>query len=180
MDPISIAALLQMLGTGVGAVGAGGLAGALGGAAGTGGALGMAELANTATPVVNTAMAPSAAFAAPAAPALGSGMFGVESVAPGVMQMGAAGPMGMGAVASGTGPLLSQGIPIDDSILTKLANAPIDPKLIMQMLQSSQGRGGDQKTKTVGGGGPSSVGQMKQLSLSAPGPRPTLSQLLGK
>lgn len=162
------ATLMQMFGGGAGAAGAagGGLAGALGGGA-------------AAAPMVNPAMSATQAFAAPAAPAMGSGMFGVEGVLPGVMQMGAAGPMGMGSIAQGTGPLLGQGIPTDDSTLAKLANAPIDPKTLLQMLEQGQGQGG-QRTKTVGGGGPSSVGQMKQLTMGEPGQRATLSQLLGK
>lgn len=166
------ATLMQMFGGAGGAgaaAGAGGMAEVLGGAG-----------AAAAPMMVDPSMAAGQAFAAPAAPAMGSGMYGVDSVAPGVMQMGQAGPMGQGPIAQGTGPLLAQGIPVTDDTLSKLANAPIDPKLLMEMLKQGQGDGGGGRTKTVGGGGASSVGQMRQLEMGQPGPRNSLSQLLGK
>ena len=163
------ATIMQMFGGAGGtAAGAGGMAEALGGVG-----------AAAAPTMMDPSMAAGQAFAAPATPAMGSGMFGVEGVAPGVMQMGQAGPMGTGMIAEGTGPLL-QGIPVTDDTLSKLANAPIDPKLLLEMLKQGQGDGGGGRTKTVGGGGASSVGQMRQLEMGQPGPRNSLSQLLGK
>ena len=138
-----------------------------------------AATATTAAPAaLSSAMVPAAqaaTFAAPAAPALGSGLFGVQGVAPGVMQMGAAGPLGTGAVAQGTGPLL--GLLQDPSTLDKLAGAPIDPMKLMKMLDEDQQQRTPQAPMPQGSRG---LGQVTAPSTLAFDPRGGLSTFLGK
>ena len=151
-DPASLMALMQ------GSAGAG-LAGSL------------APAAAGAT----TAAAMPAAFAAPAAPALGSGMFGIQGVAPGVMSMGAAGPLGTGAVAQGTGPLLAR--LQDPATLDKLAAAPIDPAKIMRLLDED---GQQRPPNAPAPQGSRPPGEGVRLSTGAFDPRGGLSTFLGK
>ena len=151
-DPASFMALMQ------GSAGAG-LAGSL------------APAAAGAT----TAAAMPAAFAAPAAPALGSGMFGIQGVAPGVMSMGAAGPLGTGAVAQGTGPLLAR--LQDPATLDKLAAAPIDPAKIMRLLDED---GQQRPPSAPAPQGSRPPGEGVRLSTGAFDPRGGLSTFLGK
>lgn len=117
----------------------------------------------------------AAAFAAPAAPALGSGMFGVQGVAPGVMQMGAAGPLGTGAVAQGTGPLLAR--LQDPTTLDKLAAAPIDPAKIMRLLQDD---GQQRPPSAPSPQGSRPPGEGVRMTTSGFDPRGGLSTFLGK
>ena len=151
-DPASLMALMQ------GSAGAG-LAGSL------------APAAAGAT----AAAAMPAAFAAPAAPALGSGMFGIQGVAPGVMSMGAAGPLGTGAVAQGTGPLLAR--LQDPTTLDKLAAAPIDPAKIMRLLDED---GQQRPPNAPAPQGSRPPGEGVRLSTGAFDPRGGLSTFLGK
>ena len=139
---------------------------------------GAATAATTAPAALSSAMLPAAqaaTFAAPAAPALGSGLFGVQGVAPGVMQMGAAGPLGTGAVAQGTGPLL--GMLQDPATLDKLAGAPIDPMKLMKMLDEDGQQRAPQAPMPQGSRG---LGQVSAPSTLAFDPRGGLSTFLGK
>ena len=139
---------------------------------------GAATAATAAPAALSSAMVPAAqaaTFAAPAAPALGSGLFGVQGVAPGVMQMGAAGPLGTGAVAQGTGPLL--GLLQDPSTLDKLAMAPIDPMKLMKMLDEEGQQRTPQAPMPQGSRG---LGQVAAPSTLAFDPRGGLSTFLGK
>lgn len=139
---------------------------------------GAATAATAAPAALSSAMVPAAqavTFAAPAAPALGSGLFGVQGVAPGVMQMGAAGPLGAGAVAQGTGPLL--GLLQDPSTLDKLAGAPIDPMKLMKMLDEGGQQRAPQAPMPQGSRG---LGQVTAPSTLAFDPRGGLSTFLGK
>lgn len=139
---------------------------------------GAATAATAAPAALSSAMVPAAqaaTFAAPAAPALGSGLFGVQGVAPGVMQMGAAGPLGTGAVAQGTGPLL--GLLQDPSTLDKLAGAPIDPMKLMKMLDEEWQQRTPQAPMPQGSRG---LGQVAAPSTLAFDPRGGLSTFLGK
>lgn len=139
---------------------------------------GAATAATAAPAALSSAMVPAAqaaTFAAPAAPALGSGLFGVQGVAPGVMQMGAAGPLGTGAVAQGTGPLL--GLLQDPSALDKLAGAPIDPMKLMKMLDEDGQQRTPQAPTPQGSRG---LGQVTAPSTLAFDPRSGLSTFLGK
>ena len=139
---------------------------------------GAATAATAAPAALSSAMLPAAqaaTFAAPAAPALGSGLFGVQGVAPGVMQMGAAGPLGTGAVAQGTGPLL--GMLQDPSTLDKLAGAPIDPMKLMKMLDEDGQQRAQQAPMPQGSRG---LGQVSAPSTLTFDPRGGLSTFLGK
>lgn len=183
MDPTLIAQLMAMFGGGTGAAGtagAGGLAGALGGGAAAPAAAQALPVMGGAAPMANPAMAAGSAFAAPPPPAMGSGMFGVEGVTPGVMQMGTAGPMGPGPVAQGTGGLLGQGIPTDDGTLSRLAAAPIDPKFLLKLASEMDGGGAQprapQAPMPTGGRG---VDKMVQVEGNRVKGRPSLAQLLG-
>ena len=141
------------------------------GSAGAGLAGSLAPAAAGAT----AAAAMPAAFAAPAAPALGSGMFGIQGVAPGVMSMGAAGPLGTGAVAQGTGPLLAR--LQDPTTLDKLAAAPIDPAKIMRLLDED---GQQRPPNAPAPQGSRPPGEGVRLSTGAFDPRGGLSTFLGK
>lgn len=139
---------------------------------------GAATAATAAPAALSSAMLPAAqaaTFAAPAAPALGSGMFGVSGVAPGVMQMGAAGPLGTGAVAQGTGPLL--GMLQDPAALDKLAGAPIDPMKLMKLLDEDGQQRAPQAPMPQGSRG---LGQVATPGTLAFDPRGGLSTFLGK
>lgn len=139
---------------------------------------GAATAATAAPAALSSAMVPAtqaATFAAPAAPALGSGLFGVQGVAPGVMQMGAAGPLGTGAIAQGTGPLL--GLLQDPSTLDKLAGAPIDPMKLMKMLDDGGQQRAPQAPMPQGSRG---LGQVTAPDTLAFDPRSGLSTFLGK
>jgi hypothetical protein len=139
---------------------------------------GAATAATAAPAALSSAMLPAAqaaTFAAPAAPALGSGLFGVQGVAPGIMQMGAAGPLGTGAIAQGTGPLL--GLLQDPSTLDKLAGAPIDPMKLMKMLDEDGQQRAPQAPMPQGSRG---LGQVSAPSTLAFDPRGGLSTFLGK
>lgn len=139
---------------------------------------GAATAATAAPAALSSAMLPAAqasTFAAPAAPALGSGLFGVQGVAPGVMQMGAAGPLGTGAVAQGTGPLL--GMLQDPATLDKLAGAPIDPMKLMKLLDEDGQQRAPQAPMPQGSRG---LGQVSAPSTLAFDPRGGLSTFLGK
>ena len=139
---------------------------------------GAATAATAAPAALSSAMLPAAqaaTFAAPAAPALGSGLFGAQGVAPGVMQMGAAGPLGTGAVAQGTGPLL--GMLQDPATLDKLAGAPIDPMKLMKMLDEDGQQRAPQAPMPQGSRG---LGQVSAPSTLSFDPRGGLSTFLGK
>lgn len=139
---------------------------------------GAATAATAAPAALSSAMLPAAqaaTFAAPAAPALGSGMFGVSGVAPGVMSMGAAGPLGTGAVAQGTGPLLAR--LQDPTTLDKLAAAPIDPAKIMRLLDED---GQQRPPSAPAPQGSRPPGEGVRLSTGAFDPRGGLSTFLGK
>lgn len=188
MDPTILAQLMQMFGGAGAAPAAGGLAGALGGAATAMPVAAGAPIVAEALPALSTAgaMPPMAAnppmFGPAAAPQMGSGMFGVEGVTPGVMGMAeqGAGPLSANPVAQGTGGLLAGGIPMDEGTIDKLSSAPLDPNMLLKML-SQQSGGGATRTKTVGGGGASSPGKMGQLEISNPkAQRASLSQLMGR
>lgn len=139
---------------------------------------GAATAATAAPAALSSAMVPAAqaaTFAAPAAPALGSGLFGVQGVAPGVMQMGAAGPLGTGAIAQGTGPLLD--LLQDPATLDKLAGAPIDPMKLMKMLDEDGQQRASQAPMPQGSRG---LGQVSAPSTLSFDPRSGLSTFLGK
>lgn len=116
-------------------------------------------------------------------PALGSGMMGVENVVPGVMglQSAGAGPMAMGQVAQGTGPLLGGVLTPTPETLDKLAKAPLDPLKIMKMLNEKPG--GEQKAphaQAISPAGGRSLGKMQQFDTAGGAPKQGLASFLGK
>lgn len=169
LDPTMLAALFGP--AGAGAAGAG--AGAAAGGAGLAGALGGAAL---------PAQAVGPAALGQAAGQLGSGTFGLESVAQGVNALGPSGPMGMNPVAQGTGDILGGKLLPTDENLNKLANVPLDPAKILGLLRSNQ-----QNAQAVPRGsapnppGGTNLGKLQQLELGqGPGQRGGLAAFLGK
>ena len=137
MEPALLASMAGGTAAAAAPVAAGTMAAAAPAAAGLAGSLAPAVAAGTAAAPVATMAAGASPFAA-AAPALGSGVYGLETLGGLTGGIGAAGPTSVGAVAQGVGPLGGALLPTE-ATLSKLANAPLDPAKIMQLLKQQPG-----------------------------------------